>query len=78
MENILSISSPINAGCESNQPTIAQPPFPDLPAPLPSDLHLPNWLLAMLLLSTLANRLYQVLVVIFYIMRQWKKPSVSK
>jgi len=63
---------------ESNQCMIAQPPSPSLPIPLPSDLHLPNWLLAMLLLSAIVNRLYQGSLVIFYIARQWKKPSASK
>jgi hypothetical protein len=63
---------------ESNQPAIALPPSPNLPAPLPPNLPLPNWLLAMLLLSAITNRLYQVSLVILSIVRTWKKSSADK
>ena len=68
----------MNNTTESNQPVIALPPSPNLPAPLPPNLDLPNWLLAMLLLSAITNRLYQVSLVILSIVRIWKKSSTDK
>lgn len=68
----------MNNSTESNQPVIALPPSPNLPAPLPPNLDLPNWLLAMLLLSAITNRLYQVSLVILSIVQTWKKPSTDK
>jgi hypothetical protein len=63
---------------ESNQPAIALPPSADLPAPLPLNLPLPNWLLAILLLSAMTNRLYQVSLVILSIVQTWKKSDTDK
>lgn len=68
----------MNNSTESNQPVIALPPSPNLPAPLPPNLDLPNWLLAILLLSAMTNRLYQVSLVILSIVQTWKKPSADK
>ncbi|MDY6785632.1 MAG: hypothetical protein SW833_24290 [Cyanobacteriota bacterium] len=47
---------------EFNEPAIAIPPSPELPAPLPpTPLILPNWLLAILFLTVLVERLNQLL-----------------
>ena len=70
-----STSAPMNNNPESAIPTIAQPYAPDLlPTLLPSS-PLPNWLLAIVLLVTLTDRLRQLLLLIAYLLQ---KPQDSK
>jgi len=68
----------MNNTTESNQPTISLPPLTDLPEPLPLYLPLPNWLLAVLLVSAISNRLYQVSLVVLSIVRMWKKSTTEQ
>lgn len=68
----------MNNTTESNQPAIALSPSADLPAPLAVNLPLPNWLLAILLLSAIANRLYQVSLVVLSIVQTWKQSDTDK
>jgi hypothetical protein len=71
--NNISTSVPMDQNIEPNQPTIAQPPSLDLPAPLPPDLHLPNWLLAILLITVLTERLRQLILVLIYLLQKLRQ-----
>ncbi len=76
--NDIFTSVPMNHSVESNQPSIAQPPSPDLPVPLPPSLHLPNWLLAILLLTALTERLRQLLLLVLYLLQKLQEIRKKK
>ncbi|MBE9117332.1 hypothetical protein IQ249_15645 [Lusitaniella coriacea LEGE 07157] len=63
----------MNNTIESNQPIPV--PSAEIPAPVPLNLPLPNWLLAVLLFSAISNRLYQISLVILSIVQTWKKST---
>jgi len=61
---------------ESIQPTSA--PALELPPSTLPTIHQPDWLLALMVLTILANRLYQVLVAAMCLLREWRKGNNSK
>jgi hypothetical protein len=77
MQNILS-STFFNHAVEPSYPTLTSDPATDSPLTELPTPYQPNWLLALVFLTILSNRLYQVLVAILYILREWKQKSRSE
>jgi len=61
---------------ENTQPTSA--PALELPPSTQPIVHQPDWLFALIVLTILANRLYQVLVAAMCLLREWRKANNSK
>jgi hypothetical protein len=68
----------LNNCVELNEPTVSYPSSPKVLPSMRPELHLPNWLLAILLLTVLAERMRQSLLLVLYLLQKLQEKRKNK